>query len=244
MLIGIILTFLLAGLVKGSIGLGLPTIAMGLMSLWVSPIQAASVLLLPTILTNLWQLFAEGPFYHLFKRFFWFLVALCVGSWWSIFPTLGSAQAYLSEVLLGSMLLLYACYGLYVKNLPNLSRYERILSPVVGYLSGALCVATGVVIIPAAPYLNSLGLKKNELIQSLGLVFTVANLALMVFLAHTPQVSIIDDWPWSILALLMALLGMWAGQSLRQQISEYRFKRLFFYGLMLLGGYMLLHPLL
>ena len=52
--------FTLAGTVKGAIGLGLPTVSMGLLSLMMPPGQAAALLLRPSLITNLWQLLC-GP---------------------------------------------------------------------------------------------------------------------------------------------------------------------------------------
>ncbi|KAA8730917.1 sulfite exporter TauE/SafE family protein [Acinetobacter qingfengensis] len=233
--------FFLAGMVKGVIGLGLPTVAMALLTLFISPIQAAAFLLIPSLVTNIWQLFAEGAFLGLLRRFFWLLAALIVGTFWSIFPTLGSDQGYISEILLGSMLILYALYGLFAKNIPDLSKYETYLSPFIGYLSGALIVATGVVIIPVAPYLNSLRLQKNDLVQSLGLVFTISTLCLAWFLYQNPKSTLLTDWHLSIVALIVALVGMWVGQKIRYKISEQKFRRIFFYGLMGLGSYMVIH---
>src|SRR5256885_1571642 len=54
------LTFLLGGLVKGVIGVGLPTVAIGLLSLVIMPAQAAALLIAPTLATNVWQA-AMGP---------------------------------------------------------------------------------------------------------------------------------------------------------------------------------------
>ena len=48
----VIATFLLAGMIKGVIGLGLPTIAMGLLGLAMAPSQAAALLIIPATLTN------------------------------------------------------------------------------------------------------------------------------------------------------------------------------------------------
>ncbi|HEX4329959.1 MAG TPA: sulfite exporter TauE/SafE family protein, partial [Burkholderiales bacterium] len=48
--------FLLAGLVKGVIGLGLPTLSMALLALWMPPVEAAALLIVPSLVTNLWQL--------------------------------------------------------------------------------------------------------------------------------------------------------------------------------------------
>ena len=52
----ILLTFLLAGMVKGVVGLGLPTIAVGLLGLVMTPMQAAALLIMPSMVTNIWQL--------------------------------------------------------------------------------------------------------------------------------------------------------------------------------------------
>ena len=53
-------TFLLAGTVKGVIGLGLPTVAMGMLGLAMLPAQAAALLIIPSTVTNLWQLAFGG----------------------------------------------------------------------------------------------------------------------------------------------------------------------------------------
>src|ERR1700726_4095097 len=50
----------LAGFVKGVVGLGLPAISMGLLALVMPPADAASILILPTVATNIWQM-AAGP---------------------------------------------------------------------------------------------------------------------------------------------------------------------------------------
>jgi uncharacterized protein len=49
----ILLTFLLAGFVKGVIGMGLPTIAVGLLAGAMAPAQAASLLIIPSLVTNI-----------------------------------------------------------------------------------------------------------------------------------------------------------------------------------------------
>jgi hypothetical protein len=73
-------TFLLAGFVKGVIGLGLPTVAMGLLAIVMTPAQAASLLVVPSLLTNVWQ--AMGPALAPLVRRFWpMLLGICVGTW-------------------------------------------------------------------------------------------------------------------------------------------------------------------
>ena len=236
----VIVVFMLAGLIKGTIGLGLPAVSMGLMSLVIAPVQAAALLIIPSMVTNIWQLFAEGEVWRLIKRFWSLLLGIIVGSVWSIFPTLGQSE-FQSEILLGVMLVLYGIYGLCAKQLPNLSTKEKYLSPMVGYLGGALTVATGVVVIPVVPYLQALNLKRDDLVQSLGLAFTTSTLCLAGFLAFTmPNLNDLS-YTWSLLALAPALVGMWLGKKIRNAISEQRFRQVFFCGLILFGGYMALH---
>ncbi|NNH86586.1 sulfite exporter TauE/SafE family protein [Acinetobacter terrae] len=236
----VIAVFAIAGMIKGTIGLGLPAVSMGLLTIFISPFQAATLLIVPSMVTNFWQLFAEGHVLKLVCRFWPLLLGIIVGSIWSIFPTLGHGE-FQSEALLGGMLALYGVYGLFSKNMPNLAPHEKWLSPIIGYLGGALTVATGVVVIPVVPYLQSLHLKRDDLVQSLGLAFTISTICLAVFLHQNPVEDIPLDYKMSLLALLPALVGMWLGTKIRYRIPEQKFRKVFFCGLVIFGGYMLLH---
>lgn len=237
----IVLVFAFAGMIKGMIGLGLPAVSMGLLTIAMSPFQAAALLIVPSMVTNIWQLFAEGQVWAFIRRFWSLLLGIVIGSVWSFLPTLNQSHGQSSELLLGSMLAIYGLYGLCVNKLPQLTAHERWLSPVIGYLGGAVTVATGVIIIPVVPYLQSLQLKRDELVQALGLTFTISTICLAVFLHHNPMSGVVLDYRLSILALLAALIGMWFGKKIRYQLDEQKFRRIFFMGLVALGGYMFLH---
>ena len=51
---------LLAGFVKGVVGLGLPTVSIGLLAVTMQPSRAIAIVIVPAIVTNIWQTFA-GP---------------------------------------------------------------------------------------------------------------------------------------------------------------------------------------
>lgn len=235
----VITVFALAGMIKGTIGLGLPAVSMGLLTMVISPFQAATLLIIPSMVTNFWQLFAEGRVLQLIYRFWPLLIGIIVGSIWSVFPTLGHS-GFNSEALLGGMLALYGVYGLFAKSMPNLSKHEKWLSPIMGYLGGALTVATGVVVIPVVPYLQTLNLKRDDLVQSLGLAFTTSTICLAVFLHQNPVENMPIDYVMSAIALIPALIGMWLGTKIRYRISEQKFRKVFFFGLIALGSYMIL----
>ena len=56
----IVIVFTVAGWIKGVTGMGLPTVVMGALGLVMAPVQAAALLLVPSLVTNIWQ-FATGP---------------------------------------------------------------------------------------------------------------------------------------------------------------------------------------
>lgn len=235
----VIITFLLAGAVKGVIGLGLPTIAMGLLGLAMSPTQAAGLLIVPSMLTNLWQLAAGGHLRALLRRLGPMLAMTVLGT------LLGSAWLGINSGpwavhALGAALVIYALYGLAGPSLRVAPEREGWLGPVCGLVTGVVTAATGVFVMPAVPYLQSLGLSRDEMIQALGLSFTVSTLALALGLAGQDALGG-QALGASLLMLAPALLGMLAGQWLRQRISAALFKRCFFIGLAALGGHLLIN---
>ncbi|EPL6456446.1 sulfite exporter TauE/SafE family protein [Providencia rettgeri] len=236
----IIGVFLLAGIIKGVIGLGLPTIAMGLLSTTMEPAIAASILIIPSLVTNIWQLLIGPQFIALIKRLWGLMVGIIVGTLWSFLPSLTENSGWTLPAL-GCVLVLYGIWGLLAKKMPSSGKSERWLSPIVGYLTGVITAATGVFVIPAVPYLQTLKLNKDELIQSLGLAFTVSTLALAIKLWNSGQQEYID-YGLSFIALLPALIGMYLGQYLRKIMNESVFRRCFFSGLVLLGMYMAIKP--
>lgn len=236
----IVAVFLLAGLVKGVVGLGLPTVAVGLLGIVMAPREAAALLVMPSLVTNIWQLTA-GPGVGALLRRLWPMLAAIVlgtlGGGWLLPDALrGDADA-----ALGGALLMYAAAGLasYVLHVPPTA--ERLAAPLVGLVTGAVTAATGVFVIPAVPYLQGLRLERDALVQALGLCFTVSTVALAASLLlageYRPGAA-----GASLVALVPAMIGMWAGQWVRGRIRPATFRRCFFVGLLVLGLHLMLRP--
>jgi uncharacterized protein len=233
--------FLLAGAVKGVLGLGLPTIGMGLLSIVMPPAQAAGILVIPALVTNIWQV-ASGPALPaLVRRLGWLIVASVIGTFSTVgFLTTSSGST--ATGALGAVLAAYGIYGLVGARLEIRPRWERWLSPLVGLVTGVLNGATGVFVIPTAPYLASLRMDKEELVQSLGINAFVCPLALAAALIVHGQLRMEVAGSW-VLALLFSLAGMYVGQRVRRRAAEQVFRRGFFIGLLALGTYMGLRAL-
>ncbi|HVJ52711.1 MAG TPA: sulfite exporter TauE/SafE family protein [Aliidongia sp.] len=227
-----LLTFLLAGFVKGVIGLGLPTVAVGLLGLVMPPAQAAALLIIPSFVTNVWQLVTGPAFRPLLRRFWTLLFGICLGT--LIGGWLGAGVGKSADAWLGAALLAYAALGLSRLNFSVSPRFEPILSPVIGVATGLVTGVTGVFVVPAVPYLQALELERDDLVQALGLSFTVSTVALAGSLAHSgllggPLLG------WSLAVLVPALAGMAIGQWARNKISAQTFRTWFFIGLAALG---------
>jgi uncharacterized membrane protein YfcA len=227
------LTFLLAGFVKGVIGLGLPTVSMGLLALVMTPAQAAALLVVPSLVTNVWQM-AMGPVLAPLARRLWsMMIGIGAGTWAGAGLLTGN-NGTLATAALGIALIVYAITGLTTLRITVPPRMEFWLSPLVGAITGFITAATGVFVIPAVPYLQAIGLEKEELVQALGLSFTVSTLALAATLAAAGAFPTAIAGG-SLLALAPALAGMFAGQWIRVRAQPAIFRRWFFVGLLLLG---------
>ena len=227
--------FVLAGLVKGVIGMGLPTIAIGLLGLIIAPVEAAAMLVLPSLITNIWQLISGPNFLSLLKRFKTLLIGICCGTPLGV-SFIVSGHTAIVTAGLGFVLMAYGLYGLSQARLNVSKRSESRASPLIGLVTGILSGATGIAALPAAPYYTALELKRDDLIQALGLSFTVASLALAIGLLITGEFEV-EIATTSLLALVPALIGMFIGQSLRKKIPQEKFRRYFFFSLLFLGSY-------
>ncbi|HVV62762.1 MAG TPA: sulfite exporter TauE/SafE family protein [Pseudolabrys sp.] len=238
----VFLTFLLAGAVKGVIGMGLPTVSIGLLGLLMTPAQAAAILVLPTLITNIWQSVAGRGFFTLLRRLWLLFAGIFVGSYISA-VWLGSVNSPWASTALGVALVLYSALGLSNIHFTVPPQTEWWLAPIVGVLNGIVSAATGVFSLPALPYLHGLHLDRDDLVQALGLLFTVSTIALAAVLMHGGVLHY-SAVGLSLVAVAASLLGMVLGQLVRDRVKPETFRLFFFIGLLLLGAHLALHGLL
>jgi len=254
-LIAITVVFFAGGVVKGGIGLGLPTVSIGLMAIWLPVEQAAGILILPVILTNIWQAFFGTAFRLILHRLWSLLGALVVGSTAAAI-LIAEADTALAAGLLGAMLVTYAVLGLSGARFAVPVRAEPLLSPVMGLATGLISGATAIFVIPVVPYLQSLDfhkgrpgreddsadptratddtMVKDALIQSLGMTVLVSAAGLAIGLGAKGNLPVSVVLPGSI-GTAMAILGMIAGRKIRNRLSLEVFRRWVLSGLTLLG---------
>ena len=228
--------FLLAGMVKGVVGLGLPTVAMGLLGLPMPPVEAAALLLVPSLVTNVWQLLAGPRFGALLRR---------------LRPhdarrrrrhprrfgadrRRGSPRAPRRRPWRGPGAST-AAVGLAKPACACRPRRKAGPGRWSGAATGLVTGATGVFVIPAVPYLGALGLERDDLVQALGLSFTVSTLALAAGLACTARCRS-RRRACRCSRSCPALAGMALGGWLRARLRPEAFRLCFFLGLLALGA--------
>ncbi|RJF97048.1 sulfite exporter TauE/SafE family protein [Noviherbaspirillum cavernae] len=234
-------TFLLAGLVKGVIGLGLPTVAVALLGLVMTPMEAAALLVVPSLVTNVWQLAAGTNLKRLMHRLWPMMAGICIGTMLGAALWSGSDARHATAAL-GVALILYALSGLLSIRLSFPAGSEPWLSPTVGAATGAVTAATGVFVMPAVPYLQALGFSREDLIQAMGLAFTTSTVALAAGFAYQGSLHS-GTAGGSLLALLPALAGMHIGQWVRTVVRPETFRKCFFAGLLAIGMHLALKGL-
>jgi hypothetical protein len=240
--IEVTLVFVLAGAVKGVVGMGLPTVAIGLLGLLMTPGQAAALLVVPSLITNIWQ-FGAGPHRLRILRRLWLMLAGIVAATWATSGLIANSDGTYARIALGVTLIVYAVSGLVKIGFSVPLWLEPWLSPVIGAITGAVTGATGVFVIPAVPYLQALGLEKEDLVQALGLSFTASTLALAAGLASHAAFPIAVAGV-SAVYTVPAVIGMVLGQWVRMRVDPATFRLLFFIGLFVLGANLALNSLL
>jgi uncharacterized membrane protein YfcA len=188
-----VVTFLLAGCLKGVIGMGLPTLAIGLLGMVLPTMEAAALLVIPAFLTNLWQAIDGRAALQLVRRLWPMLVAqmIGVGISWSVW---GSTSTALLPVVLGGVLLIYGLTGLAGASISIDQSRETPGMITAGWLSGMVTGVTGTLAIPAVMFLQALGLTKDHLVQAMGLSFAVSSLTLGALLFADGQLSGNTGW--------------------------------------------------
>lgn len=229
----VIAVFLLAGLVKGVIGLGLPTVALSLMTVITDLPTAMALMLAPTFLTNVVQALSGGHAREVVKRIWLFLLLATVTVWLGAL-VLRDADLSLMSGLLGGVLVIYALLGFSGFQMKTPRDREGTFGPVFGTINGILTGMVGSYAVPGVIYLQSLGLQRDAFVQAMGMLFLGSTIALFISLSGNNLMTV-DMGLTSALAVVPALAGFFAGQAVRRKLSEGLFRKLFYAGILALG---------
>ncbi|PPR62908.1 MAG: hypothetical protein CFH10_00686 [Alphaproteobacteria bacterium MarineAlpha4_Bin2] len=228
----IALAFLVAGLVKGVIGGGLPAVAVPIMANAIEPALAASLTFTPVIVTNLWLLFQGGHVGEVIRRYWPFLLTLAAGSAFGA-QILVNAPSEAMALAIGTFVVLLSPLPFIPKNWAIPERTQRWLNPVAASGMGIIGGAT-VMLAPVIVYFVALRIEKNLFVASMGAVALSSMVPLFLSLAAN-RILAGNEVLLSGLTLIPALTGMGVGIWLRIRISQVWFQRILFVALFVIG---------
>ena len=234
MLIAIALTFIAAGFVKGAIGLGLPTVTLALLTLPLGLKTTLGILVIPLLVTNSWQALQGGHLRELVGRLWQFLAAAIVTVYVGV-QVLASARSEVLVAILGVILIVNSIISFTRFRVPPpRPERERAWSAVCGGLGGIMFGMTGNFIVPGILFLQALNLKRDMMVQALGLTFCTISAALALSMNQRSMLTP-DLMAVSAACVAPAALGLWLGTRYRKSISEEQFRKIFYAGLLVIG---------
>lgn len=228
-----VIALFVAGAVKGTIGLGLPTTALGILTLAGNPRQAIAYILVPMIVSNAWQVYREGEILKAFQRYLPFIIAMCVGVWLTVDLTQSISDQTLMAIL-GGVVVIFVCFSAldwapYIKD--EIAPYAQVAFGSVAGIMGGL---TSVWAPPMAIYLSSRRVDKSEFVRASGLLIFFGSLPLAS--GYVSQ-GLADKQSFAVSALLLipTFLGYHLGERIRNRVDQAAFRKLFLAAFLLLG---------
>ena len=225
--------YLLAGAIKGLLGLGLPTTAITFMTFVMSPLQAIAVNLLPMFLTNVWQFSRAENRRLLVKHYRYFATSLCISIFCFSFFT-GRLSPTALQLLVAFAVMLFSIYNLRQKAISLASDKDMLWQILFGCAAGFMGAFTSMWAVPMVIYLLSRNLSPKEFVDAAGFLLLIGCLPLSVGYIATGVVTS-DIWVPAIAATISAWCGFQLGEYLRLYVNASLFRRLLLWFFFIMG---------
>lgn len=229
----IAVVFVIAGTVKGTIGIGLPTVSVGIMSQFFPPHFAIAVVIVPMVITNIWQVYRAGEWQVTARRYWLLIVMLAVSIWVTTFFT-AKASPELLVAVIGVAIVIFAATSLARPMPPLPDRLDRRAQVVTGVTAGILGGLTSIWSPPMVTYLLARRVERDDFVRAAGLFIFLGSLPLALGFWQTGlldgPVAQISAW-----MILPTLAGFTIGEALRRRMEPERFRRVVLWIFLFMG---------
>jgi len=227
----IFIVYLICGVIKGTIGFGMPTVSISLLVFFIDVKIIIALILIPTIIVNFYQLSRGGNFKKIFNETKFFLFSSTI----FIFP-----GSYLLNLINSQFIILFIALVLFINSILFLTNIKYTLSSykspliqfLIGSINGVIIGMTSIYTMPLIFLLQSLRYNKDTTVQFLGIAFFLYPIAQLLSFTNLNLISL-EIVKISFLALIPIFLGLYIGQKIRKKISESLFQK-FFYCMLLI----------
>jgi uncharacterized membrane protein YfcA len=233
LMISAVVIYFVAGVVKGTLGIGFPTTAVSLLAQITDARTAISLVVIPMAVTNAWQVWRSRRVRWVCRQFWLLIVVMLV--FIALFSQLASSiSVALLTAVLGVIVSLYAGISLYRPLFRIPDRHDRVSQVIAGVSSGVMGGIAGVWAPPILIYLSARGLSKGAFVSTTGVLLF---LGACVLFAGYVKAGLIGGTVMilSCLLLVPSLLGFAGGEWIRQRLSARRFERVLLWFFLVMG---------
>tara|TARA_Y100001970_G_scaffold293318_1_gene439307 strand:+ start:3001 stop:3675 length:675 start_codon:yes stop_codon:yes gene_type:complete len=214
--------------------MGLPTISLLLLTLFLDLSTAISLIIIPSLITNLWQsIFGKFLKELILEYWLYFIIS-------GTFVFLGTIffEAIDQKIVtfLLSIIIIFYSFLVLKGSVFKIEKLNLSLTKFIVFISnGFLTGATGSLLLPGVFFFQSLQFEKGKLIQALGIHFTILTFFLGISKLYFISYLTLELSYFSIISCIAAFFGMFVGNIISSKIEEKLFKRVFLYSLIVIG---------
>jgi hypothetical protein len=218
------LAFFVAGVVKGVIGIGLPTTAITIMTFFVSPLMALGLNLIPMTVTNIWQFSKADNPRELIKNYKYFAISLVV------FILITSFYANqigdnVVRLIFAVAVLLFVSLQIFGFNFKMNPKRDSLWQSSLGTLGGIFGGAASIWAVPVTMYLLMKNVKPKQFVDISGFLIMIGCLPVSIGYIATgvfqPNMFI-----YGALGSVIGIVGFQIGEKLRNKVNAKTFKNL------------------
>lgn len=226
----VMLALVVAGSVKGALGIGLPAVAMSILPVLIEPALGVALLALPIVVTNIQQI-VTVPRWRAIVADYRVAGAFTFGTTFVVSQTLPHIPTDIVTALVGAMLILFSGAALFKIDFPvtKAARWQVACGIASGLAGGLSAVKAPVMI-----YCAALKTPREEFLVSAGFLFFVGGLGLISGLSLA-SVFTFDLVPLSIGAVIATVIGFQIGAFIGKRINAALFRRLLLSLMLMLG---------
>lgn len=233
LIIGGVLVFLFAGTIKGTVGIGLPTASISILSQFYDPYTAISLVIFPVMVSNVWQVYRSGDVLRILKTFWPFASMLVTFIFIFTHLTSGISSTVLMMIL-GGVIVLFALTSLFAHPPKLPLHFDRPVQFIAGAMAGVMGGLTAIWSPPMVIYLLARQVHKDDFVRASGLLISLGSLPLCIGYWLNGHMT----GPLAATSLMMivpTLAGFTIGEMIRKRIDAARFQKLVLVLFLLMG---------
>lgn len=231
------LMFVAGGVVKGTLGVGLPLLVVPLLTLILPASQAMGLLVMPVLVANIYQALQGGLWRISVRRFGTLMLAQATTTLLAIHWSIGWSGKSLDKAMGVTVLVAVAVMILQPKGTISAAQ-EKWLGPLVGALAGAMAGMSSLTGPLLITYMMALRLPRDVFVGSISVVYLLGALPMYAGMIWWGRFGW-SEVGWSTLALLPVYAGLLIGTSVRKRLNEKQFRLLLLVLLLFLGTLLL-----